>query len=254
HEPEPMHARVLGGTFKTMRAPHHALIVLGRYSMNNTEGYYLLTQAPGWKKVMFKIMWRYWTNFAARLRGKRDARLTMGNALIGRLRWSLNDRKVPVWLKSPLKELIVEGNKVRGAVVEHDGKTMRIEARRGVVMGAGGFEHDQKMRDMFLPKPTSAAWSASNNQNTGDAIKAGMNVGGVTSLMHHAWWIPVIPVPGYERPWAIFAERSLPRNVLINAQGKRFTNEAAPYLEAGEALYTGNRKDAPTIPAYLVFD
>jgi len=131
---------------------------------------------------------------------------------------------------------------------------MRIEARKGVIMGAGGFEHDQAMRDQYLPKPTSSNWSASNTNNTGDAIKSGMNAGAAIDLMEHAWWIPVIPVPGIPRPWAIFAERSLPGMIIVNSKGNRFTNEAAPYLEAGAALNENHSADASTVPAYCVFD
>ena len=254
HEPYPMHARVLGKDFETMRMPHHAIVVMDRYSMNNVEGKYLLTQAPGWQKVMAKLMARYWFDIPMRLRGKRDGRLTMGNALIGRLRWSLNDRKIPVWLSAPMRELIIEGNRVRGAVVEKDGKLMRIEARSGVIMGAGGFEHDQAMRDQYLPKPTSTDWSASNTNNTGDGIKLGMAAGAATDLMEHAWWIPVIPVPGIPRPWAIFAERSLPGLVMVDSKGQRFTNEAAPYLEAGAAIGAHHSAEASSVPAYCIFD
>ena len=254
HEPNPMHARVLGKDFEAMRKPHHAVVVMDRYSMNNTEGKFLLTQAPGWKMVMAKLMVRYWLDLPMRLRGKRDGRLTMGNALMGRLRWSLNDRKVPVWLSAPMRELIIENNRVRGAVIEKDGKLMRVEARSGVIMGAGGFEHDQAMREQYLPKPTSTEWSASNTNNTGDGIKMGMAAGAATDLMEHAWWIPVIPVPGIARPWAIFAERSLPGLVIVDSKGRRFTNEAAPYLEAGAAIGVHHSPEASSVPAYCVFD
>ena len=48
--------------------------------------------------------------------------LTNGNALAGRLAKSAFDLGIPLWLSSPVRELIVEDGAVRGAVVERDGK------------------------------------------------------------------------------------------------------------------------------------
>jgi len=254
HEPVPLHGRHLGGDLVTLRPPHHSLVLLGRYSWTNLEGTALLTQAPGWQWTVVRIMGRYWLDIPGRLRGRRNRYLTMGSALIARLRYSLNDRKIPVWLQSPLVELIVENGRVRGAVVERAGRRMLIEARKGVVMGAGGFEHNREMRERYLPQPTSGDWSASSTGNTGDAIRAGMAIGGAVSLMDHAWWIPVICAPGVDRPWALFAERSSPGQVIVDQRGLRFTNEALPYLECGEAMYRAPGGTAKTIPSFIVFD
>ena len=47
----------------------------------------------------------------------------------------------------------------------------------------------------------------------------------------------------------IFAERSLPGLVIVNKKGKRFANEALPYLESGHAMY-----EADSVPSWVVFD
>ena len=39
---------------------------------------------------------------------------------------------------------------------------------------AGGFEHNQQMREQYLPQPTDARWSAAAGTNTGDAHRAAM--------------------------------------------------------------------------------
>src|SRR5262249_46852054 len=122
------------------------------------------------------------------------------------------------------------------------------------VMGAGGFEHNSEMRMRFLPQPSAPQWSASQTGNTGDAIRAGMAIGAATAFMEHAWWIPVICAPGVDRPWALFAERASPGQIIVDRAGKRFTNEAAPYLECGEALYRAAASGAQSIPSFIVFD
>lgn len=254
HEPVPMHARHLGRDFATLRPSHHSLVVMGRYTFTNAEGTALLTQSPGWQRTMLRMMARYWLDLPGRLAGPRPRFLTGGNALMGRLKRSLNERGAPVWLSSPLRELLVDGGRVRGAVIEREGRRVAIEARAGVIMGAGGFEHDAQMRERYLPQPTSTEWSAAPTDNTGDAHRAGMQIGAATGLMQHAWWIPVIRAPGVERPWALFAERSSPGQVLVDRRGSRFTNEALPYLECGAAMYRALEQGAQSVPSFIVFD
>ena len=44
---------------------------------------------------------------------------------------------------TPGTELIIDGDRVTGAVVSREGTEVRINARRGVVLAAGGFDHLQ---------------------------------------------------------------------------------------------------------------
>ena len=96
--------------------------------------------------------------------------------------------------------MIVEDGKVLGAVVEKEGKLQNIKARKGVLLGAGGFEHNQEMREKYLPSPTNTDWSAGCKHNTGDAINAGMAVGAATGLMENAWWCTTKDVPNKPYP------------------------------------------------------
>ena len=45
-----------------------------------------------------------------------------------------------------MQDLVVEDGRVVGVRVEHDGNAMNIEARRGVLLAAGGFGHNPDMR------------------------------------------------------------------------------------------------------------
>jgi 3-oxosteroid 1-dehydrogenase len=42
--------------------------------------------------------------------------------------------------------------------------------------------------------------------------------------------------------------------VIVNRAGRRFVNEAATYTDVVNAMYACNDPEAPSIPAYLVFD
>lgn len=254
HQPTPMHAKHLQQHFNALREPPSQVLVAGKLTMTMKEGRAFLTQAKGWMFTAVMMALRYYLDIPGRLQGKRSRRLTMGNALIGQLRWSMMERGVDLWLKSPMIDLIEENGEVLGAIVSHEGKQVRIRARKGVVIGAGGFEHNQQMRETYLPKPTSAEWSGSQINNTGDGILAAMKVGAATDLMQHAWWAPAVKIPAWDRPYIIFAERSLPGLVIVNKAGKRFSNEAAPYLESGLSFYQANTEKEPTFPSFVVFD
>jgi 3-oxosteroid 1-dehydrogenase len=186
---------------------------------------------------------------AAALRGEKP--LTMGQSLAAGLRAGLMSAGVPVWLNHPLTELYVENGAVRGAVVTRDGAPALVRARRGVIVGSGGFEHNAAMRDRYQRQPIGTEWTVGAKENKGDGIRAGQRLGAATALMDDAWWGPAIPLP--DQPYFCLAERTLPGGLLVNAAGARFVNEAAPYSDVVHTMYERNPAD-PDIPAWLIVD
>jgi 3-oxosteroid 1-dehydrogenase len=184
----------------------------------------------------------------ARLLGQRM--LSLGQALAAGLRAGLLTAGVPVWLDTPLAGLETEDGRVTGVRVS--GEPALIRARRGVLIATGGFERDERMRRRYQRAPTGTEWTTGAAGNTGDGIRAGMDLGADTGLMDDAWWGPSIPLPG--GPYFCLAERSLPGCILVNGAGERFVNESAPYVDAVHAMYDGNTPENPHIPAWLVFD
>ncbi|MGW1778963.1 3-oxosteroid 1-dehydrogenase [Streptomyces sp. NPDC002143] len=177
--------------------------------------------------------------------------LTMGQSLAAGLRAGLLAAQVPVWLNTPLTDLFVEGGVVTGAVVTRNGVPGLVRARRGVVVGSGGFEHNAAMRAQYQRQPIGTEWTVGAKENTGDGIRAGQRAGGAVALMDDAWWGPAIPLPG--EPYFCLAERTLPGGLLVNQAGARFVNEAAPYSDVVHTMYDRN-PTAPDIPAWLVVD
>lgn len=177
--------------------------------------------------------------------------LTMGQSLAAGLRLGLRTAGVPVWLGTPLTELYVEGGAVSGAVVTRDGTPGLVRARRGVIVGSGGFEHNAAMRERYQRQPIGTDWTVGAKENTGDGIRAGERLGAALDLMDDAWWGPAIPLPG--QPYFCLAERTLPGGLLVNAAGRRFVNEAAPYGDVVHTMYDRNPTD-PAIPAWLITD
>ncbi|MEW1831536.1 3-oxosteroid 1-dehydrogenase [Streptomyces sp. NPDC088196] len=177
--------------------------------------------------------------------------LTMGQSLAAGLRAGLQSAQVPVWLNTPLTDLYLEGGAVTGAVVTRAGVAGLVRARRGVVVGSGGFEHNAAMRAQYQRQPIGTDWTVGAKENTGDGIQAGQRAGAALALMDDAWWGPTIPLPG--DPYFCLAERTLPGGLLVNQAGSRFVNEAAPYSDVVHTMYDRNPA-APDIPAWLIVD
>ncbi len=253
-DPLPFDARELGEEFARMREPSPGTLMMGRVGMTMKEARVLLCRGPGWIGLTMKILWRYWRDLGGRLRSKRDRFLTLGNALVAALRRSLLDRQVPLWLEAPLQGLIEEDGRVVGAELLHLGRPVRVHARKGVVIAAGGFERNQAMRSQYHPQPSQSQWSATPPYNSGDGIRAGQALGAATALMEHAWWAPTTHVEGEEKQRALFVERTLPGCVLVDAAGQRFVNEAAPYTDIVYAMYEHDSEQARSVPCWMVFD
>lgn len=253
HDPIPMMADRLGADFERMEAPHPVSLTFGRFTWTMEEAKVLMTMSPGAKPMLFKLMMRYIFDLPWRLKTKRSRRLTGGNALIGRLKLSLDAKGVPLWLNAPMTSLVRENGLVTGAIVERDGRTVEVRARRGIVLASGGFDHDMALREKHLPHPTGD-WSAGVRTNTGDALKAGTAIGAGTDLLDSAWWGPGFLLEGEDRARIMFVERALPSSIIVNQAGKRYMNEAASYHVAGGEMHRANRADAPTVPSWFVFD
>jgi succinate dehydrogenase/fumarate reductase flavoprotein subunit len=210
--------------------------------------FYQVRQNWRGKAVLVKLIWRM---FRARVFGDRMA--AIGQSLMARMRLALRDNGIPLWLSAPMTELLtdVDGN-VIGAVVERDGAPTRIGARRGVVLASGGFDHDMTWRREHLPE-LEKDWSFGNPAAMGDGIRAGEKVGASTDLLDEAWWFPAMCWPD-GRLQFMLNERMMPSQFVVNGAGKRFINEAAPYMDFAHAMIDGQRTGVTHIPCWLVTD
>lgn len=210
--------------------------------------FYQVRQNWRGKAVLVKLIWRM---FRARVFGDRMA--AIGQSLAARMRLALKQQDVPLWLDSPMTELITDvDGAVIGAVVERDGRQQRIAARHGVILAAGGFDHDMEWRRQHLPV-LEKDWSFGNPASMGDAIRAGEKVGGSTDLLDEAWWFPAICWPD-GRLQFMLNERMMPSQFVVNGEGKRFINEAAPYMDFAHAMIDGQNSGVTHIPCWLITD
>jgi 3-oxosteroid 1-dehydrogenase len=210
--------------------------------------FYQVRQNWRGKAVLVKLIWRM---FRARVFGDRMA--AIGQSLAARLRLALTQQGVPLWLSSPMTELITDvDGAVTGAVVERNGRQQRIKARHGVILAAGGFDHDMAWRRQHLPV-LEKDWSFGNPAATGDGIRAGEKAGGSTDLLDEAWWFPAIQWPD-GRLQFMLNERMMPSQFVVNGDGKRFVDEAAPYMDFAHAMIDGQNSGVTHIPCWLITD
>ncbi len=254
HMPLPLDGRRLGKDVRTLRFASPAASLFGYLNWHFDETYILLFRAKGWPWHLAKSLMRYWLDWPFRFTSRKDRRLTLGNALAGGLRLALNEARVPLWLNSGLEELIKEDGKVVGAVVRRDGRPIRIHARKGVVLAAGGFDKNQAMRDAHAPLYPNALYSGGTSGNTGDAIRAGQALGAETMNLQSTWAAPVFYVPGEDRGRLCTIERALPGCMMVSQQGTRYLNEAASYHIVGQQMARRQREHGDASPSWFVFD
>lgn len=185
----------------------------------------------------------------------------MGRALIAPMRIGLQKAGVPVQLNTALTDLFVEEGAVRGVYVRdanapESDEPRLIKARRGVILGSGGFEHNEQMRVKYQRAPITTEWTVGASANTGDGILAAEKLGAALEIMEDAWWGPTVPLVG--APWFALSERNSPGSIIVNTSGKRFMNESMPYVEACHWMYGGEfgQGEGPgeNVPSWLIFD
>src|SRR5580693_4650948 len=113
------------------------------------------------------------------------------------------------------------------------------------------YDWDPDLRAKYQPAAQRA--SGAPPTNTGDGLRIATEAGAGTDNLAEGWWMPMLAIPGetllgeqFYR--SLIRERGLPRQIMVNAAGRRFVNEALPYNEIGKALHTQDT------PAFLIFD
>ncbi|MCB0895696.1 MAG: 3-oxosteroid 1-dehydrogenase [Nocardioides sp.] len=246
-EPVPMDARFLGEELERLhpqytKAPANLIVTQADFRKISLG----LRTVRG-PLTMAKVLLR---RIVSLLRGQKM--FAMGNAIAIGLRKGLMDAGVPVHYDTELTDLVIEDGRVVGVRVRRDGEEAVVRARRGVILGSGGFEKNLEMREKYQPQPTSVDWTTGSQFNTGGGILAGIAAGAQTDLMDDAWWGPTIPLPS--GPWFCLAERNLPGSIIVNQAGQRFMNEALPYVEAVHEIYRGEATGVGHVPAWMVID
>jgi 3-oxosteroid 1-dehydrogenase len=181
---------------------------------------------------------------------RRQELLTNGASLMGQMLKVLIDLTgaPPLWTNTTMDDLVVEDGRVVGVRATRDGAPVLIEARKGVLLAAGGFAHNAEMRRKYSGnQPNEAQWSIANAGDTGEVLETAMRLGAKTDLLDEAWWLPSTGrVLGAS---SLVAARQRPRAIFVDSTGQRFCNESNSYVEVGKAMYAHK-----AVPCWLIFD
>jgi succinate dehydrogenase/fumarate reductase flavoprotein subunit len=248
YRPELPGGRPTGG--RSLSAAPFDLAQLGEWATR-------ITSFPAdWSNVGFDAETR------ARLHAAIDERTghlcVAGTALIAGLLKGLLDAGVTPHTNARAEELIADGSEVTGVRVALPERTIRVRARRGVILGTGGFEWDPALTQAFLRGPMHGAVSPPNN--TGDGLRMAMAHGADLANMGEAWWVPIVQIPGdtiegKPRSRSVRLERTRPRSIIVNSAGQRFVNEACDYNSmAGAFHYLDPRGGYVNDRGWMVFD
>ncbi|WP_078311426.1 MULTISPECIES: 3-ketosteroid-delta-1-dehydrogenase [unclassified Mycobacterium] len=180
--------------------------------------------------------------------------LAGGQALAAGLFAGVLRMGIPIWTGTPLLHLVTEGARVTGAVVTNEGREITVTARRGVVLAAGGFDHNMEMRHKFQSAALGENMSLGAVTNTGDALRIGQDCGAAIDSMSQAWWFPAVsPLPGGDAK-VMLAERSLPGSFIVDHTGRRFINEATDYMSFGQRVLEREGSGDPVESMWIIFD
>lgn len=248
YQPELPGGQPTGG--RSLSAAPFDLNELGEWSSR-------ITSFPAdWSNVGFDAETR------ARLHAAIDERTSdlcvAGTALIAGLLKGLLDAGVPPHTNARAEELITEGAEIIGVRIALPTHSMTVRARRGVILGTGGFEWDPGLVQAFLRGPMHGAVSPPNN--TGDGLRMAMAHGADLANMGEAWWVPIVRIPGdtiegKQRSRSVRLERTRPRSIIVNQAGRRFVNEACDYNSmAGAFHYLDPRGGYVNDRGWMVFD
>ncbi|KRC29142.1 FAD-dependent oxidoreductase [Acidovorax sp. Root219] len=255
----PFDGRELGPRIKHLAPPLPELTVFGMMLGSGPEIKHFMRAFKS--PTSFAYVTRRLSKHAMDVIGNgRGMTLTNGNALAGRLAKAAMDLDIPVWLSSPVTKLVVEYDGVSGALVQHEGKTVKVTATRGVVLACGGFPHDVERRKQLFPHaPTGKEhYSPSPASNTGDGLKLAEAVGGHVdgTIPHAAAWVPASVTTrsdGSKGVMPHFIDRAKPGVIAVTPKGVRFANEGNSYHDFVQAMVAACRGEKE-VSAWLLCD
>ncbi|HEX5253728.1 MAG TPA: FAD-binding protein [Mycobacterium sp.] len=190
----------------------------------------------------------------AMARARRRQILTNGASLIAQMLkalMDLSDGNPPLWTDAAMADLVVDDGRVVGVRIVRDGKPLNVEARKGVLLAAGGFGHNKEMRRRYSGnQPNEGKWSIANAGDTGEVLEAAMRLGAKTDLLDEAWWLPSVFIAnGGAVAASLGSGRQRPGAIYVDSTGRRFCNESNSYVEVGKAMYANK-----AVPCWMIFD
>ncbi len=153
--------------------------------------------------------------------------------------------------------LLRDGPRVVGVIVRTSTADEELAAD-AVVLAAGGFEANAEMRARYLGPGWDLAKVRGARFNTGDAIRAAIDVGaqphGHWSGAHAVAWDLNAPPTGNRIVGDLYQKHSYPYGIMVNIAGERFVDEGADLRNYTYAKYGRAILENPHRVAFQIFD
>ena len=204
------------------------------------------------------------TTVPVSLIGRRIAadEVTLGLGLVLGLITGCRDAGIEMVNECRVVDLLRDADgRVTGVVAERRGERVTLTARHGVILAAGGFEHDSALAARLvgggdLDAPLSAPVSR------GDGMRLAARAGAELVHLGEAWCMPTTPVEGRiwddpdetSRPLMLMAERFLPHTLWVDRHGRRFVNEASHNVALALTEVDPNTHEPRHAPAWVLCD
>jgi succinate dehydrogenase/fumarate reductase flavoprotein subunit len=255
--PAPFDGRALGKNFERVRPPIQEFMIFGGMMVGKADIPHLLgaLKRPSHFIQAARLLARYAMD---RLSFSRGTRLVMGNSLVAQLYQGLLTQGIPIAFETQVLELLKEGARVVGAIIETREGSLEIRARKGVVLATGGFARNDRLRAMLMP-PKQPIYSMSIDTNSGDGVTLGNEAGGAIQQGKHdtgGLWTPVSIVHRKDGTKGLYPHLSLDRAkpglIAVDGTGARFVNEAVSYHDFVLAMLA--EQGSQRMPTYLICD
>ena len=176
--------------------------------------------------------------------------LSGGQALVARLLDGFLREGGTVLTELPVTGFVVDGAgaelRVAGVAAMTPEGPVEIHARRGVLVAAGGFEGNARLRAEH-GVPGDVAWTmAPAGTNTGEPIEAAVALGAATDYSAVGWFCPGLEQPDGGGSFTLGFRSGL----MVDQHGRRYANECLPYDRFGREM----AKTPGRIPSWFVFD
>jgi tricarballylate dehydrogenase len=129
---------------------------------------------------------------------------------------------------------------------------------KAVVLACGGFQANPEMRVRYYGPGWELARVRGTRHNTGDGIKAAMDIGGAAfggwSTCHAVQWDVSAPPFGDRVVLDNYQKHSYPIGMIVNLGGERFVDEGADYRNYTYAKYGREVMKQPQRTAVQIFD
>lgn len=238
-------------------------------------------QIMGWERFgyltdMFDNYYPLYTNGTIPGRGCNMIYDKDGNRVTAFAIWSAirayleSHEQVTLMMGTAGQELIQNSEgRVIGIYADQDGKRLAIRAKKGVLLGTGGFDYNETMRRQYLPTPIFR--SVASRNNTGDGQKMSARIGAQLAYMDRVMGAPYV----YDEPewnesnntdysiikqdprnYDFYTYYNMAHSMLVNRKGWRFGNENRHYDVTARAFGgfdTGNLING-NLPGIFVCD